>query len=57
MLIIEDVKNDYFLSKHTAYFIKEMRIRVYTQFLHSYKSVTLINMANSFGVSTKFIDM
>jgi len=56
LLVIEDVKSDYFLGKHCNYFIKEMRIKVYSQFLHSYKSVTLDNMANSFGVSPKFID-
>jgi len=56
VLIMEEVKNDFFLSKHTKYFIKEMRVRVYSQFLHSYKSVTLDNMAQTFGVGPKFID-
>lgn len=55
-IVIQDVKEDYFLSKHTNYFIKEMRIRVYSQFLHSFKSVTIGNMANSFGLSETFID-
>jgi len=54
--IIEIVKNDFFLSKHAKYFIYEMRVKAYTQFLQSYKSVTLENMANAFGVSTTFID-
>ena len=36
--------------------MNEMRIKVYSQFLQSYKSVTMENMANVFGVSQKFID-
>ena len=31
--IIQRTKNDYFLSRHNNYFIKEMRIKVYSQFL------------------------
>ena len=54
--IIQRTKNDFFLSKHNNYFINEMRINVYTQFLLSYKSVTIGNMANCFGVSPNFID-
>jgi len=55
--IIEIVKTDFFLSKHTKFFVNEMRIKVYSQFLKSYKSVTLGNMASAFGVSPKFIDL
>lgn len=54
--IIQRVKHDFFLSKHCNFFINEMRIKVYTQFLQSYKSVTIENMAQTFGVSPKFID-
>jgi len=55
--MIDIIKNDFFLSKHTKFFVSEMRIKVYSQFLKSYKSVTLENMAKSFGVSAKFIDL
>jgi 26S proteasome regulatory subunit N7 len=55
--IIERTKNDFFLSKHNNYFVNEMRIKAYSQFLQSYKSVTIENMANCFGVSPQFIDM
>ena len=44
------------MSKHAKYFIKEMRIVAYSQFMESYKSVTLANMAKSFGVSIDFLD-
>jgi len=54
--IIETVKKDRFMSKHSKYFVKEMRIVAYSQFLESYKSVTLESMAKAFGVSTAFLD-
>ena len=54
--IIQVLKKDFYLSKHYNYFINEMRVKVYSQFLESYKTVTMENMANVFGVSTSFID-
>ena len=54
--IIQVLKKDFYLSKHYNYFINEMRIKVYSQFLQSYKTVTIENMAKVFGVSTVFID-
>ena len=54
--IIERLKTDYYVSKHCNYFMNEIRIKVYSQFLRSYKTVTMENMANVFGVSTSFID-
>ena len=50
------VQNDEFLKKHDRYIIRQARIVIYTQFLESYKTVTLENMANNFGVSADFID-
>ena len=54
--IIQVLKKDFYLSKHYNYFINEMRVKLYSQFLQSYKTVTMENMANVFGVSTSFID-
>ena len=54
--IIQVIKKDFYLSKHYNYFINEMRVKVYSQFLESYKTVTIENMANVFGVSINFID-
>lgn len=54
--IIEKVSADEYLSPHKRYFIKEMRFVIYSQFLESYKTVTLQNMAAAFGVSSDFID-
>merc|ERR1719276_313098 len=45
-----------YLSKHAAYYVREMRVRAYTQFLDAYLSVTVDSMAESFGVSAAFLD-
>ena len=50
------IEKDQFLKIHRKYFVREMRIVVYSQFLESYKTVTLENMAQAFGVSITFID-
>jgi 26S proteasome regulatory subunit N7 len=50
------VLEDEFLAKHEKYIIRQSRVVIYTQFLESYKTVTLENMANNFGVSPEFID-
>eukprot|EP00126_Sphaerothecum_destruens_P009089 Sdes_comp20427_c0_seq1m14516 len=49
-------RHDRYLSPHTRYFVREMRIIAYAQLLESYRSVTLTSMANSFGVSPNFMD-
>ena len=54
--IIQVLKKDFYLSKHYNYYINEMRVKVYSQFLQSYKTVTMDNMAKVFGISTNFID-
>ena len=48
--------NDGYLGVHKKFFIKEMRIVAYSQFLESYKTVTIKSMAQAFGVSAEFID-
>jgi len=54
--VIDYVKNNKYLSKHSRYFIRETRVVVYSQFLESYKTVRLESMASEFGVSVAFID-
>ena len=54
--IIQVIKKDFYLSKHYNYYINEIRVKVYSQFLQSYKTVTMGNMATVFGVSINFID-
>lgn len=54
--IIQQVQDDPYLKVHKKYFVREMRVVIYSQFLESYKTVTLKNMADAFGVSVEFID-
>eukprot|EP00197_Chlamydomonas_leiostraca_P006357 CAMPEP_0202865208 /NCGR_PEP_ID=MMETSP1391-20130828/5343_1 /ASSEMBLY_ACC=CAM_ASM_000867 /TAXON_ID=1034604 /ORGANISM="Chlamydomonas leiostraca, Strain SAG 11-49" /LENGTH=387 /DNA_ID=CAMNT_0049545013 /DNA_START=77 /DNA_END=1240 /DNA_ORIENTATION=+ len=54
--IITLVKSDPYLATHTRYFVREVRVRAYTQFLESYKSVTLSSMAAAFDVTPEFVD-
>jgi 26S proteasome regulatory subunit N7 len=54
--IIDQVKRDIYFSAHSAYFLREIRIVAYTQFLESYRSVTFTSMAQAFGVSPHFLD-
>ena len=44
------------MKDHAFYYTKEMRLVAYKQYLESFKSVTIDNMANAFGVSGDFID-
>ena len=54
--ICEQVKQDKYLKTHAFYYTKEMRLVAYKQYLESFKSVTIENMAQAFGVSGDFID-
>ncbi len=44
------------MKAHSYFYMKEMRLTAYRQYLESFKSVTINNMANAFGVSPDFID-
>jgi len=48
---------DRFLQPHAGYLMRELHVLGYKQFLESYKSVTLVSMAASFGVGTEFLDL
>ncbi len=52
----KSLKSDHLLHRHTAFYVREMRIIAYNQLLVSYKSLTIQSMAKSFGVSVDFID-
>ena len=47
---------DRYLHPHVSYWMRELHILAYKQFLDSYQSVTLQAMADSLGVSTDFSD-
>eukprot|EP00920_Eleutheroschizon_duboscqi_P028340 GHVT01069123.1.p1 GENE.GHVT01069123.1~~GHVT01069123.1.p1 ORF type:complete len:419 (+),score=85.08 GHVT01069123.1:241-1497(+) len=50
------VQRDRHLGKHYRFWIRNIRLRAYAQFLEPYKSVTLESMAAAFGVSVQFIE-
>ncbi len=52
----DHIQRSRYFAEHTHYYIKEMRVAAYKQFLASYKSVTLESMAAMFGVKVSFID-
>lgn len=45
-----------FLVSHVNYFFREVRIKVFNQFLDSYSSVTLASMAKSFNIPVSVLD-
>ncbi|KAG0230056.1 26S proteasome non-ATPase regulatory subunit 6 [Actinomortierella wolfii] len=49
-------KKSWVLYPHYRFYVREMRIRGYAQLLESYRSLTIQNMAQAFGVSEEFID-
>ncbi|MEW5300683.1 MAG: hypothetical protein WDW36_003596 [Sanguina aurantia] len=54
--VVDTMKLDPYLQPHIRYYMREIRVVVYSQFLESYKSVTLASMAAAFDVSTDFLD-
>ncbi|OAV92682.1 hypothetical protein PTTG_07666 [Puccinia triticina 1-1 BBBD Race 1] len=44
------------LSIHARYYVREMRIKAYSQLLESYRSVSIKSMAQAFGVTEDYID-
>lgn len=55
--LTEQIKYDRYLNPHFRYYMREVRTVVYSQFLESYKSVTIEAMAKAFGVTVDFIDL
>ncbi|KAL4584823.1 hypothetical protein LXL04_009433 [Taraxacum kok-saghyz] len=55
--ITEHIKLDRYLHPHFRFYMREIRTVVYSQFLESYKSVTIEAMAKAFGVTVDFIDL
>ncbi|XP_042498608.1 26S proteasome non-ATPase regulatory subunit 6-like [Macadamia integrifolia] len=55
--LTEQIKLDRYLHPHFRFYMREIRTVVYSQFLESYKSVTMEAMATAFGVTVDFIDV
>ena len=50
------IVTDRYMYPHARYYWRETRVLAYSQFLESYRSVSLASMANTFGVSGDFLD-
>jgi len=50
------IKTDRILYLHARFLAREMRIKAYTQFLESYRSVNMKSMSIQFGVTQEFLD-
>lgn len=48
--------DDRYFFPHAAYWMRELHILAYKQYLDSYQSVRMDAMASAFGVSVEFID-
>ena len=44
------------LAPHARFYVREMRIKAYSQLMESYRSLTMERMCRSFGVSEAFMD-
>ena len=53
---IDLMKADRYLTKHARFYFREVRVMAYTQFMESYRTVSLVSMAASFGVSPAHMD-
>uniref|UniRef100_A0A1B6LTI9 26S proteasome non-ATPase regulatory subunit 6 n=1 Tax=Graphocephala atropunctata TaxID=36148 RepID=A0A1B6LTI9_9HEMI len=51
-----EMKRDPLLHPHYRHYVQEMRLRAYKQILQAYRSLSLEYMANSFGVTTEFVE-
>uniref|UniRef100_A0A7R9UZ32 26S proteasome regulatory subunit RPN7 n=1 Tax=Chlamydomonas euryale TaxID=1486919 RepID=A0A7R9UZ32_9CHLO len=54
--VVDLMRADPYLSLHLRYYMREVRVVAYAQFLESYKSVTLESMAAAFDVPPGFLD-
>ena len=54
--LMDLVRSDMYLAPHLRWYMREARLVAYSQFLESYKSVTLDSMAVAFDVGPHFLD-
>lgn len=52
----QELKRDLFLNAHYRYYVREMKIKAYSQLLKSYRSLSLEYMAETFGVTAPYIE-
>lgn len=54
--VSDTLKRDRYFEAQCGWWLREIRIVGYSQFLRSYRSVTMASMAQTFGVSLEFLD-
>jgi len=54
--VCHKMRRSVFLNAHVNYFFRELRVKVFNQFLDSYSSVTLQSMATSFAIPVNVLD-
>eukprot|EP00919_Chromeraceae_sp_WS-2016_P025642 GHVR01060599.1.p1 GENE.GHVR01060599.1~~GHVR01060599.1.p1 ORF type:complete len:318 (+),score=52.61 GHVR01060599.1:3-956(+) len=54
--VMDLVRSDRILHRHTLYLVRVYRLRAYKQFLDPYRSVTVKSMGECFGLSPSFIE-
>lgn len=52
----DQIQADMYLYPHFRNYLREVRVVAYSQFLESYKSVTMKSMAAAFNVGVEFLD-
>lgn len=50
------LKTSWLLAPHSAFYVREMRRKAYTQLLESYMALSLKSMADTFGVSVEYLE-
>lgn len=54
--IVYMLQRDCYLSRHHKYYLRMVRMKAYIQYLEPYESVSILNMAESFGISQTFLE-
>ncbi|KAF7457932.1 26S proteasome non-ATPase regulatory subunit 6 [Cryptosporidium felis] len=54
--IIYKIQRDVYMHKHHRYYLRYIRMRAYIQYLEPFESVSIPRMAESFGVSPRFLE-
>lgn len=54
--IINMFKRDVYLHRHHKFYLRSIRLRIYTQYLEPFESISVSKMAESFGVSSEFLE-
>ena len=52
----QQLKADRYMFPHYKFYVREVKIKAYAQLLESYRSLTLVYMAEAFGVTVEYID-